>query len=370
MADDLLHKPCQTCGATLNYEPGATTLDCPYCGSQNDIAVPAAALARFELSPALGGASETDLPPERHISCPSCGAEAIMAPQVFARSCDFCETVLIDQDTKLRRFAPQGLLPFGVEEGQARERLRRWLRSLWFAPSSLARSARAKQRLRGVYVPYWCFDAMTKTDYRGERGTTHTVSRRVQVMKGGKSQWVSRSQQVTRWRPASGQVARRFRDLLVQADGGLKELEDRRFSSWDTDALEPFAPDYLAGYEARLYGLDLPQGWQAALRAMEGVIRGDIRHDIGGDKQRIHTLNTHHWDERFTLVLLPIWMSDYRFGGKDYHVVINGRTGEVRGQRPVAWWKVVVAALLVLGLVAAALLIAGASEGVSLTPPI
>ncbi len=370
MADALLHKPCQTCGATLHYEPGATTLDCPYCGSQNDIAAPQRALARFDLDPALSGARESALPPERQLSCPSCGAEAIMPPQVFARSCDFCETVLIDQDTSLRRFEPQGLLPFGVEEGQAQDRLRRWLKSLWFAPSALARSARAKQRLRGVYVPYWCFDVATETDYRGERGTTHTVTRRVQVMKDGKSQWVTRSQQVTRWRPASGRVARDFSDLLVQADGGLKELEDRRFSSWDTGALEPFVPDYLAGYEARLYGLDLPQGWQAAQRAMEGVIRSDIRDDIGGDKQRIHTLSTRTWDERFTLVLLPIWISEYRFGGKDFHVVINGRTGEVRGQRPIAWWKVVLAVLLALGLVAAALLIAAQFEGLSLMPPI
>lgn len=293
-----------------------------------------------------------------------------MAPQVFAQSCDFCETVLIDQDTSLRRFEPQGLLPFGVDEDQARDRLRRWLKSLWFAPSSLAKLARPRHRLRGIYVPYWAFDASTQTDYRGQRGTVHRVSRRVQITRNGKSQWVTRSQNVTRWRSVSGQVERDFEDFLIQADGGLEALSDRRFSSWDTGALEAYNPDYLPGYEARLYGMDLVAGWQAATQAMEGVIRSDIRRDIGGDKQRINTLNTRYWDQRFTLVLLPIWFSEFSFGRKRYQVVINGRTGEVRGQRPVAWWKVLVAALLVLGLVGAALVIASQIEGLSLLPPI
>lgn len=369
MTETLLHKPCSTCGATLHYQPGASSLDCPYCGSQNDIAAAPGDLERFDLTSALAGQRESELPPERRLSCPSCGAEAIMAPQVFAQSCGFCETVLIDQDTSLRRFEPQGLLPFGVDEGQARERLKRWLGSLWFAPSSLAKLARPKQRLRGIYVPYWAFDARSQTDYRGQRGTVHRVTRRVQVMRNGKSQWTTRSQNVTRWRSVSGQVAREFEDFLIQADGGLEALADRRFSSWDTGALEAYNPDYLPGYEARLYGMDLVSGWQAAQIAMEGVIRQDIRHDIGGDKQRINTLNTRYWDERFTLVLLPIWFSEFAYGGKRYQVVINGLTGEVRGQRPVAWWKVALAVLLGLGLIAAALLIAAQFEGVSLLPP-
>jgi hypothetical protein len=44
-------------------------------------------------------------------------------------------------------------------------------------------------------------------------------------------------------------------------------------------------------------------------------------------------------------VLLPVWLNSFRYGGKAYSFVINGRTGKVQGQRPWSWIKISLAVL-------------------------
>jgi len=57
-------------------------------------------------------------------------------------------------------------------------------------------------------------------------------------------------------------------------------------------------------------------------------------------------------DETWRYILVPVYVAAYRYQEKTYQVLVNGQTGAVAGQKPVAWWKIwlVVAALLVPGL--------------------
>ncbi len=73
---------------------------------------------------------------------------------------------------------------------------------------------------------------------------------------------------------------------------------------------------------------------------MEEVIRGDVRRDIGGDRQRIHSMDTTHSDVTYKHVLLPMWICSYRYREKVYRFLVNARTGEVQGQRPWSWVKI------------------------------
>ena len=85
---------------------------------------------------------------------------------------------------------------------------------------------------------------------------------------------------------------------------------------------------------------------------MDRVILRDVKFDIGGDRQRVHSVNTKVSDVTFKHVLLPVWMAAYKFRGETYRVVINGRSGRVSGQRPWSFWKIlfaVLAGLLVAG---------------------
>jgi hypothetical protein len=80
---------------------------------------------------------------------------------------------------------------------------------------------------------------------------------------------------------------------------------------------------------------------------MAPTIRRDIERDIGGDHQRIHAADTRYGEIRFKHILLPVWMSAFRFRAQVYRFVVNGCTGEVQGERPYSPWKIALAVLLV-----------------------
>jgi hypothetical protein len=207
-------------------------------------------------------------------------------------------------------------------------------------------------------VPYWTFDADTRSRYRGQRGEYYYETQTVTVNVNGRAE--RRQQQVrrTRWYPASGSVARRFDDVLVTASSSLPQPFGDELTPWDLGELVPYQPDYLAGFRAEGYTIPLADGHKTARQRMAAVITRDVAADIGGDEQRIEAIETRHAAETFKHILLPVWTAAYKYNGKSYLFLVNGQTGEVQGQRPYSIWKILFAILLALLLIGAALYVA------------
>lgn len=357
MAQDEYRWPCSQCGAQLRYAPGQTHLTCAHCGHEQDIpAQPASkrarALQELDLATGLRGTLPAgDMVEMRTTSCPSCGAVIEITGATHATQCPFCATpVVLDTGTQ-RHIKPQALVPFALTEAQARKALTAWMGSLWFAPGTLLEYARKGRAMDGVYVPFWTFDADTASRYSGERGEYYYETRTVQVRVNGKME--TRQEQVrhTRWYPASGRVARDFDDVLVMASRSLPARLGNELTPWDLGALVPYSPEFLAGFQAEGYTVALPDGHREARERMERVIREDVRRDIGGDEQRIHSVDTSWSAETFKHILLPVWMAAYKYNGKSYRFLVNGQTGEVQGERPWSIWKIGIAVIVVLFLI-------------------
>jgi predicted RNA-binding Zn-ribbon protein involved in translation (DUF1610 family) len=361
--------PCESCGSDLRFQPGQTHLVCSHCGHVQQIgpASPrkrASALEELDLRRGLAD----DLPRAaleevRTTTCTGCGAQVEFDGKAFATECPFCASPVVLDEASHSAIRPQALVPFALTEAEARRRMVTWLGRLWFAPNGLVEYARKGRALNGIYVPFWTFDARTRSRYRGARGTHYYETRTVTVQVNGRSE--RRQQQVrnTRWTPASGAVARDFDDVLVMATTSLPRQLGEELTPWDLGALEPFRPDYLSGFRAEGYSVGLADGAARAREIMARVIRMDVARDIGGDEQRIETVQTDHSDETFKHILLPVWTAAYRYNGRAYTFLVNGQTGEVQGERPWSIWKILFAILL-------AALIAGAifavSEGVQI----
>ena len=114
--------------------------------------------------------------------------------------------------------------------------------------------------------------------------------------------------------------------------------------------MKPYQPAYLYGFKAQRCQVEPKQGFEDAKKRMALLITGDIRQDIGGDEQRIHQVSTAYSTITFKHLLLPVWISAYRFRDKVYQVVVNARTGEVQGERPYSLRKIVafVASLILI----------------------
>ncbi|MFC7703814.1 primosomal protein N' (replication factor Y) - superfamily II helicase [Plastorhodobacter daqingensis] len=346
--------PCDRCGALLRFAPGQDHLRCTHCGHEQDIPPAAAekrakALEELDLHQALGQLLPANAIEEtRVVTCHACGAQITFDADSHAGTCPFCATPVVVDTGAHRHIKPQALIPFRITEAEAHEAMTGWLGRLWFAPSGLRDYARRGRRLDGLYVPYWTFDAESETDYSGLRGIYYYETRTVMVTVNGKRQ--PRQQQVrkVRWTPVQGRVRRFFDDLLVMGATSLPRRHADGLAPWDLGGLQPYSPDYLAGFRAEGYTVELAQAFALAREQMDRIIAQDIRRDIGGNEQQIHHAETRLSGETFKHILLPVWMAAYRYRGRSYRFVVNGQSGKIQGERPWSAWKI---ALAVLGLV-------------------
>lgn len=353
--------PCEQCGALQTFSPGSGTLRCPYCEHESPVPESREVIREYDFREALRElekAPPTD--PAASTKCESCAAEFSFDEHVHSDLCPYCGTPIVRQPGEYRHFRPRSLLPFRVEERQARDAFRAWLRRLWFAPGAVVRHAREEDPLVGVYVPFWTYDSQTESAYRGERGTAYYERVSYTATVNGRRVRRSRVVRRIRWSPVSGRVSRFFDDVLVGASRSLPRKITERLAPWDLEALVPYAEHYLSGFRSELYQVDLDEGFAYARRIMDAVIRNDVRRDIGGDAQRIHSVRTRHSGTTFKHVLLPIWSAAFVYRGKTYRFVVNGRTGRVQGERPYSPLKITLAALCVVaGAAVLALLLSG-----------
>ena len=344
--------PCEQCGAQLEYQAGTDQLGCTHCGHQHRIHLSHQPIEEYDCQSTLaqlpGAAPESVA---LSVKCGACSAEFEFNRDLHADECPFCGTRIVVDSEQHRQIQPKSLLPFAIDSRAAGEAYRKWLSRLWFAPNKLKKYARKERKLNGIYVPYWTYDADTDTRYSGQRGDIYQVRQQVRVRVNGKMTTQTRLVNKIRWTPVSGRVSRHFNDVLVYATDSLPRSMARELAPWDLNELQPYQEEYLSGYQSEIYKVELDQGFDFAKDRMHPVIRQDIRMDIGGDQQRINHADTRYGNIRFKHILLPFWIAGFRFRNRTYQFIVNGRTGEVQGDRP--WSLIKIGIAVVAGAVVA-----------------
>jgi LSD1 subclass zinc finger protein len=334
--------PCVSCGAKLAYAPGTKHLQCEFCGAANDIAADDARVEELDFEvylKALEGRAETF--EEETAKCAKCGAEQRLPDHHFAAHCAFCAAPIVAKTYARRHVKPRALIPFQVDRRRAQEEFRKWVQGLWLAPGELKRYAQSDAAMTGTYLPFWTYDCRTASDYQGERGedyyTNETYTTRNSA---GESVTQVRRVKHTNWSPAAGHVEHFHDDVLVMASHSLPPSLRGAAGAWNLKALVPYQAEYVSGYLAEAYQVGLRDAYPLAKEQIDATVYNLVRADIGGDQQRVHRVDSRYSDVRFKHVLLPVWISAYRFRDKTYRFLVNGQTGEVAGESPVSWQKV------------------------------
>ncbi len=345
---------CTSCGADLKYQPGTKHLTCEYCGAENDIPQIEGEVKELDFNEYLSKKAESeDSVTESYVKCQNCGASSTLEPDVTSAFCPYCSTPLIvEQAQNETLIQPKSLLPFKIDKVKAKEQFKTWINKLWFAPGDLKKAVLHFDHFKGVYVPYWTYDTDTYTQYIGQRGDHYYVTESYTTTENGQTVTKTREVQKTRWTPASGNVHKLFDDILVAATKALPQKYIYKLEPWDLENLIPYDKSYLSGFISEKYQIDLGEGFEVAKGIADPEIRRLIRSDIGGDEQRIISMNTDYRDITFKHLLLPIFVSAYKFKDKLYQFLVNGRTGEVQGQRPYSWLKITFAVLGAAALIA------------------
>lgn len=347
------HFPCEQCGADLTFKPGTQSLHCDYCGHDNHIVDAPVTIKEYSFEAALEALAYAERHPldsTQVIKCPNCSATFELKTNHHAGDCPFCGTPVVTSTEQTRHFQPKSLLPFTITEQQAQQAFDQWIGGLWFAPSSLKNKAKRDERLLGIYVPYWTYDSHTDSVYRGQRGTTYYERQVVHTVVNGRRVRQVVSVPRIRWTPVSGRVRQFFDDVLVGATQALPRKILDSIQPWDLQNLVPYNKAYLSGFQSEIYQVDLDEGFAQARRIMDQSIRQAVRYDIGGDHQKVHSLNTRYDDTTFKHVLLPVWAAAFRYKGDTYRFIINARNGRTQGERPYSKTKIILTVLAGLGL--------------------
>jgi DNA-directed RNA polymerase subunit RPC12/RpoP len=364
--------PCSNCGSELAFDAAAQAMACLHCGAKRTLATsPSSPVRSIPLENGLRAAARGYGVPVTTVACRDCGATVNVGQGERTTACAFCggTQVLLAEagDPPIR---PESLLPFRVTKDDAMKRFAAWLSSRWFRPNELKRIARTQgaaglgvRELGGVYVPFWTFSADVTSEWVAERGWYSAQTERFAETVNGEQVERTRDVQQTRWEPATGARRDRFDDVLVCAGRALPaELLDK-LSTFDTTLLVPYQPEFLSGWRAESYAIDLAPAAATAQQKMTRIQEGRCANDVGGSTHRNLAVMNQYENTTFKHVLLPVWIAAYRYRGNVYRFVVNGQTGEVVGVAPWSVTKIVLLVVTILALVGAlALAVASAKH--------
>lgn len=345
---------CPQCGATTAYDVTAGGVACEHCGyvSEAKTANVGRAAEEFEFTletlTAEAEAAHGWGVERKELHCDACGATIALAEGALTATCPFCASnkvaVRAASGDQLR---PRVLIPFKIKPDDLRARVTQWLGQGWYHPEGLAAAA-GVQHFTGIYLPFWTFDARMDTGWKAEIG----YERQESYYDSDDKEWKTRT--VVDWRWETGSVTVPIDDWLVPGTLKVSNFILQKLYPFQMSELVGYAPDYLAGWQAQTYDVNLPQAWETGKTAMREHARQAAQQNAKSRTGHVRNfgMTADFANESWRYILLPVYIAAYKFESKVFQVMVNGQSGGVAGQKPVAWWKIwlAVAGLLVPGL--------------------
>ena len=338
MSDKATNYQCPSCTGPLHYDGAAGRLQCDYCGSSFDPAEIEKLYAEKEQQAASqpetgsdtgewqSSADEdwgTDADKMRVYSCPSCGAQLICEETTAATSCPYCgnPTVIPEQFSGILK--PDYILPFKLSKEDAVSALKQHYKGKLLLPT-LFRDNNHIEELRGIYVPFWLFDggAEGEVDYKAANSRTYrdddyevTETDHYDVHRGGS-------------------IA--FEKIPVDASSKMPDDHMDSIEPFDYAQLRPFSTAYLPGFLADKFDVSADKSRERAdvrclgslKKALQGTVTGYATCFPRGEHADIQRGKVHY-------ALLPVWLLNTKWQGKDFLFAMNGQTGKLVGDLPV-----------------------------------
>ena len=342
---------CSMCGAEARWDPARQAMMCAYCGNVTPVKAAASAsggIVEHPLAAALRAVPDDErgwMTETHSVRCQSCQAITVFPVGQAGGRCAFCgSTELVDYQAERAPIRPESLLAFKVSESQARDTVRTWYGSRWFAPNQLKRAA-LTDTLQGVYLPFWTFDAQAHCSWSAEAGYYYYETET--YTENGEEK--TRQVRHTRWEPASGLVEHSFDDELVSASKGVPGELMTQIEPFPTvESLVPYDGGFLAGWTVEQYQVDLATAAREAEATMQGALWEVCESKVPGDTSRGLQIEPLYTGQTFKHVLLPVWVLSYRYRQAVYQVLINGYTGQIAGKYPKSMVKITLLVLMLL----------------------
>ncbi len=327
---------CSSCSGNMSYDIATKSLVCESCGSTKSVStlVKGRHAAEYRIENIEEGEK---LEAVSVIKCNSCGGETILNGYETSARCEYCGNSYTVLNTETGIVKPETMIPFKITKEEAVESYRKWMKTHWLAPFGMRKNAR-KGNLTGLYSPFWDYDFTSDIKYSGKRGTVHIIH-----TKNGTSRTVS-------WKNVEGRIKIDVDDAFTSGSKKYSNiLAPIRY--YDFNELVAYNPSLIAGFHSEKYSIDVHEALKIVKKKLGPEFEINVRKDIGGDEQRVTSMNIDYLNIKYRHTLLPVWVSSYSFKNKVYEFAVNGQTGKVVGKTPISIVKTAILVALTVGII-------------------
>ena len=318
---------CPNCGSPLRYDAEKARFLCDYCGSDFDFETvknaDVNADAGFDWGNYQANVSQENLEGTVSYVCQSCGAEVVTDAVTAASFCPYCGNNIVMEQNVSGFIKPNGIIPFRIDKKGLMDVVNRHCAGRKLLPKNFLTQQKI-EKIQGLYLPFWLYD----THADGSMGFDAT---RIRTWSDLRYNYTETSHYYVM---ADGEM-----DFAKVPADGSKRMDDALMDSiepYDFSDIQPFAMGYLSGFVADRFDNDadacLPRVTDRVKTSVESTFYSAIngyatltpsRSNIGLDQTKVN------------YVLLPVYLINASYDGKNYTYAVNGQTGKIVGDLPV-----------------------------------
>jgi hypothetical protein len=306
---------CPKCGGRMSFAPDGSTLVCDYCTRQHALGLGAKSEDEKDFIVAMATMKGHGRPlQEQAFHCNGCGAEFILPPKQISADCLYCDSPhVVKLENSKDLLAPDAIIPHAFDQKRAVQLLIEWVEGNGIKPEKQV------ELPRGLYLPMWTFDIGGEIDYTAEivEYEERTFSNK-------------RERKVVR---INDKYPVLVDDLPLPASRKLSAVFSKLIPTFDIKSLQPYDARYLASWPAEIYDVPMADASLDARSQAYKQLKRDIPARLGG-VNIVHTSSAGIMISSFKLNLLPVWMTEIPFDGREHLLLINGKNGHVASDLP------------------------------------
>ena len=327
---------CPCCGGAIAFDSKIQKMKCPYCDTEFEMDELKGYDAELQNEQADDMEWDTSAGSEwqegetdglRTYVCKSCGGEIVGDANMAATSCPFCDNPIVMMGQFAGALKPDLVIPFKLDKKAAKEGLKKHLTGKRLLPK-IFKDQNHIDEIKGVYVPFWLYDFDAETEMTAK-------AEKIRTERHGDTEYTY-TDHFHVYRDVEAQFEK------VPADASEKMDDDTmdKLEPFDYTALKPFAMPYLSGYLSERYNFTDEQMQSRVRKRVDRYITEIARSTMLG-YSTVSVLDNHISmnNKHNEYALLPVWMLNCRYHGKDFNFVLNGQTGKIVADRPISKGK-------------------------------
>ena len=321
---------CPCCNGAISFDTKLQKMKCPYCDTEftletlqqyDSVKIEEEDQFEWDVKPGQEW-DENETEGLRTYVCNSCGGEIVADENMAASSCPFCGSPIVVKEKLGGVLKPDLVIPFKLDKKAAKEALKKHYKGKTLLPKEFKSENRIEE-IKGIYVPFWLFDA----DADGE---VRYKATKVRMWSDSEYDYTE-----TKYYRLYRKGHVRFENIPV--DGSSKMPDDMMESiePYDLKDAVDFQTAYLAGFLADKYDVDADSSIDRANTRVKKSTEDAFMTNCGKyDTVTCEDSAVQIQNGTAKYALYPVWVLNTKWKGETYSFAMNGQTGKFVGNLP------------------------------------